>query len=75
MHTMDLPWYAFLASKYQPKYSSVIEWKYYQILGKHTYSIIFNFIKKYTDEEEYESVHKCVLDEFVKQHLKLSNLG
>ena len=32
---MDLPWYTYLVPKYQTRYSSLIKWKYYPILGKH----------------------------------------
>ena len=34
--------------------------KYYPILGKHNDRVIMDFIEKFTDEEEYKSVHKIV---------------
>ena len=54
---MSLPWDKYLVKKYQPRYSSAIEYKYYPILGKYIYWVIMGFIEKGPDEEEYEPVN------------------
>ena len=37
INAMSLPWDKYLVKKYQPRYSSAIEYKYYPILGKYIY--------------------------------------
>ena len=58
---MDLPRYAYILHKDHPIYSSVTKCKYYPILGKHNDRVIIGFIDKGTDEEEYKSVYKILL--------------
>ena len=72
---MGLLWDTYLVPNYQPMPTSVTKLKYYPILGGSDYWIIMDYIDKVTDEEEYKSVHKMVLDGFQITHLKLSKLG
>ena len=65
-------------SKDHPRYSSVKRFKYYQILRKYNDWVITVIIKKGTDEEEYESVHKVVLDALVNntsQAIQVGSIG
>ena len=48
---MDLPWYAYIVTKYHTRYSSVTTFKFYPLLGKHSDWFIMDFIDKGTDED------------------------
>ena len=58
INSVCLQWYPYLAPKYQPRYSSVTQCKYYQILGKHNYWLMVYFIDNGTDDQECGSVQK-----------------
>ena len=75
---MDLPWDKSLVPKYQPWYYSVTYYKYYLILGKHNDRVIMDFIGKGRDDEEYESVNKCLFCGLVKntdQTIQVGSIG
>ena len=46
---MYLLWDTFIVPKYQPRYYSVTEFKYDQIIDEHNDGIIMDFIDKGTD--------------------------
>ena len=57
-NAVDLPCDSFLATKDQPRYSSVTKFKYDPILGGNNDYLIINFIENFIDKEDCESVQK-----------------
>ena len=55
-----------MRTKDRPRYYSVTKYKYYYILEKYDYWVVVFFIKKGTDEEEYEPFQKQFIRWFDK---------
>ena len=49
---MDFPCYTYIVPNYQTRYSSVIKWKYYLILGKHIENLEY-----ITRKDNYEVIN------------------
>ena len=72
---LDKEWLPGIAAKEQPRYASVKLCKYWPVLGKYNDWVIMSFKDKGTTEEEFESVHRFVLNGMVSSTASILHDG